>query len=214
MTVIVRLLEEAVAKGEHYRIDEVEVQVAGYGFDWTRMWRPLLHVGGGVMVSPCREHAYTKKPDRLEERLKDHRPEKGYWKLYGNSEGPLGEFEEIEVNGVKYPVELRIITSLSNKCHDDDMPENVYSFSGNHERFSGAFNYIIWNEDLKNQVALRLMELGFPKNESFKGCLQYPPKPVAFTVKMKDISDPAKNPGLQMSVDSILRNPKIPKKPL
>ena len=73
--------------------------------------------------------------------------DKGYIKVYANEDkkNPLDEFDG-----------STIICNYGSPL--EKIKEGVWKFGGNHEEYSGAFYYIIWNEKLAKEIEKRLLE--------------------------------------------------------
>ena len=120
-----------------YRIDEVKFWSLGR---YELMKKLMLKINGKLV--------FVRRYDRAEEEfvLSKHLKqvesafERGYFCLYGKGD-PLKEFSD----------PLDDFTSL-----DDIEVQGVKRFGGNHRRYSAAFNYLIWNRELIEEIERRL----------------------------------------------------------
>lgn len=72
----------------------------------------------------------------------------GFIKHYGNYDHPLAEFKDaLRKDFLKYVPLTRVKTTL-----------NIYRFLGNHEDYSGAFCYYIWDRGIVTEVSKKCIK--------------------------------------------------------
>ena len=123
-----------------YRVDQVRVWSLGRYEDMLKL---MLKIHGKLVF--VRRYDMAEAETKLREHLERLREtfDKGYLCLYGRGH-PLEEFTD----------PLDEITSL-----DDTEAEGVKRFGGNHREYSAAFNYLIWNRELIEEIERRLREV-------------------------------------------------------
>ena len=121
----------------NYRIDLVEINTP---MSKTEMMYKLMIKVKGKLVFVIRRTAWDFYLKELKDKGKSHIQGKGYFYDYGKGE-PLKEFDD----------SLRDFTYLSEKGDN-----GVFTFCGNHEEYSGAFRYYIWDRKLVSEIRKKL----------------------------------------------------------
>ena len=135
--VYVRTVEDAPL----YRVDEVRVWSLGR---YEPMKKLMLKING--------ELVFVRRYDKIEaeivlpEHLKQVKDafERGYFCLRGKGD-PLEEFSD----------PLEDLTKM-----EDTEVEGIKRFGGNHKRYSAAFDYLIWDRELIEEIEKRLNKGG------------------------------------------------------
>lgn len=134
-----KTLEETDA----YRVDSVDVESFG---GKTRMFKLTLKVDGKeIFVQRC--HYDFELPDLIR-RIDNSR---GFYCNYGKGY-PLDEFADRLRLFVETPRGRKPFTII------DDYG-GVFVFVGNHEEYSGAFRYLIWDKRLAGKVRRKLEKI-------------------------------------------------------
>ena len=124
-----------------YRVDEVKIWSSGR---YKPMLELMLKVNGGLV--------FVRRYDRVDAELilpkhikqVEDAFERGYFCLRGKGD-PLKEFSD----------PLEDLTKI-----EDTEVEGVKRFSGNHKRYSAAFDYLIWDKELIEEIEKRLNKGG------------------------------------------------------
>jgi len=123
-----------------YRVDQVRVWSLGRYEDMLKL---MLKINGKLVF--VRRYDMAEAEFRLPEHLKRLKEtfEKGYFCIYGRGH-PLDEFSDpLDETTYLYNTEV----------------EGVKRFGGNHREYSAAFNYLIWNRELIEEIERRLREV-------------------------------------------------------
>ena len=137
MVVLPEVYVRTVEDTPLYRVDEVKIWSSG---QYKPMLELMLKINGGLV--------FVRRYDRVDAELvlPEHIKqvegafERGYFCLRGKGD-PLEEFSD----------PLEDLTKM-----EDTEVEGVKRFSGDHRRYSGVFNYLIWNRELIEEIEKRL----------------------------------------------------------
>ena len=137
MSSIKETFQKNIVDRRNYRIDLVKIE--SYWSKPTDMYKLMIKVHG-KLIFVIRKEAWDFYLEELKNKGKGNIQGKGYFYDYGKGE-PLKELED----------SLRDITYLSEKSDN-----RVFTFCGNHEEYSGAFRYYIWDRKLVSEIRKKL----------------------------------------------------------
>ncbi len=161
MNIMETQLENLVNKPA-YRIDKVNVQFGTYtpepmlklmikiGDAWVFVERKDIHYGPKVEAMYLRD---------LTEMGESHKEDSGFFCVYGKGK-PLDELQD----------------QLNDATHFGLLGEGVWTFAGNHEQYSGAFQYWVWDPKLIEQIKNSLLFQGIKatENDYWYSFVRYP----------------------------------------
>ena len=90
---------------------------------------------------------------------KQFNPKKGWFKNYGQG-SPLDQFKKtikfrFSKEGSLYDV--KNFDQLEHSFTELEKTEHVWTFHGNHKKISAAFQFLVWNTELKNKIRKTLL---------------------------------------------------------
>ena len=137
MSVIRETFKSTIVDKRNYRIDLVEID--SYWSKPKDMYKLMIKVHG-KLIFVIRMEAWDFYLKGLKDKGKGNIQRKGYFYDYGKGK-PLKEFDD----------SLRDFSYLSEKSNN-----GVFIFCGNHEEYSGAFRYYIWDKKLVSEIRKKL----------------------------------------------------------
>jgi hypothetical protein len=128
-----------------YKVDKVNVRVFG---DPEPMFKLSIKVHDCWIPIVRKDCYFPSYLNDLKEMGSKHKQELGVFCHYGNGK-PLEECA----------TELR-----KDYTHFAELAEGIYVFAGNHEHFSSAFQYYVWNRGVIEAIQYSLMFQGFKRD--------------------------------------------------